>query len=510
MRRCGVCRRTGHTVRAHDNLTVEQLAELRADGLAYLGRGFKELDEVDQGKPDLFAVVETELVQGVTGGAPLVGSFADYVGSEHGGRPIESVELPDPGEGWGEEFPDDHPYRDGDTDDLASSEVAEPDTSQVTAWPVYSDEAQLNYAVEDDPAHVGCSHCGGSDGDHWEGCLDAVRPTEPAHWPDKFADPSDIYHPHNAVDVGELGPQFVPWRTPLGPDGPIQITLPGVYEISAAEYHDPAVTGDWVSNSDLRGMTAPNCPAKWRYNRDHGVRGTSDAFAFGHAWHARVLGKGEDIAVRPVVWDSWRTNAAKAWRAEQEAAGRSVILPEDWQMVEAMAAAIHDRPRAHELLSQPGRPEVAMFWVDPETGVKRRALVDYLPSDRPDGFGTLDVVDIKSCDSASPDDRMEKKIYDYGYHRQGTTIADGAMALGLADNVTVWFIFQEKSAPYIVQEVELDGQAQRIGRIENHEALLLYKQCIETGVWPSYADGPVTVGVPGWIANRFDDEMVIR
>jgi hypothetical protein len=300
-----------------------------------------------------------------------------------------------------------------------------------------------------------------------------------------------------------------PWRTVLGPDEPIRITLPGVYELDATEYHDPAITGDWVSNSDLRAMSAPHCPAKWKYNRDHCVRVTSPAFSFGHAWHARVLGKGETIAVRPSQWSDWRKQEARDWRAEQEAAGRSVILPEDWDAVEAMAAAIHDREEATRLLTQPGRPELAMFWVDKATGVKRRALVDFMP-DQPNADGVLEIVDIKSTDSASPDDDMERKIYKYGYFRQGVTIMDGAIALGLAEDATVFFIFQEKTAPYLVQEVELDAQAQLAGAIENHRALMVYKECLETGVWPSYTPGPVTLSLPPYILARYEDDIEVH
>lgn len=333
-----------------------------------------------------------------------------------------------------------------------------------------------------------------------------LPPEVTGEWPDDLYRETEVYD-DRADDEPE--PRITPpWRTVLGPDEPIVIREPGVYELTAEEYHSVEATGDWVSNSDLRAMSAPHCPAKWRYNRDNGVKVISDAFSFGHAWHSRVLGKGEEIAVRPAEFDSWRTNAAKAWRSEQEAAGRSVILPEDWEAVEAMAAAVYEREEAARLLAQPGRPELAMFWVDPATGVKRRALVDYMP-DRPNANGVLEIVDIKSTDSASPDDDLERKIYKYGYFRQAVTIMDGAIALGLAEDATVFFIFQEKTAPYLVQEVELDAQAQLAGSIENHRALMVYKQCLETGVWPSYSPGTVTLSLPPYILARYEDEIEV-
>jgi hypothetical protein len=307
-----------------------------------------------------------------------------------------------------------------------------------------------------------------------------------------------------------------PWRTLLGPAEPIRITLPGVYELDATEYHDPAVTGDWLSNSDARQLIDDGCPAQFRYDRDNGVRKISAAFSMGHAVHAAILGKGEAIAVRPLVnpadpdevWDSWRKKSAQRWKAEQEAAGRSVILPEDAAIVEAMAAAVHQKPRAHELLSQPGRPEVALFWVDPVTGVKRRCLVDYLP-DGPGPDGVMRPVDIKSADEVAPNDSMERKLYDHCWHRQAVTIADGIRALGLADEVHFHFIVQSKKAPHLVTVVDLDADAERIGGIQNMSAMLVYKECVETGVWPDYAEDTVTLTVPPWISRLYEDEIEV-
>jgi hypothetical protein len=306
-----------------------------------------------------------------------------------------------------------------------------------------------------------------------------------------------------------VGQVITPWRTWRGPDEPPVITRPGVYELSAAEYHDPAVTGDWLSNSDARQLIDDGCPAQFRYDRDNGVRKISDAFAMGHAVHAAILGKGETIAVRPLRFDSWRTGAAREWRALQEAAGRSVIVPEDAAVVAAMAAAVHGNAWAHRVLSTPGRPEVALFWVCPETGVRRRALVDYLP-DGPDDDGVMRPVDIKSAASVAPNGDMMRKLYDHAWHRQATTIADGILALGLADRVEFQFIVQSKTPPHLVTPVILDSEALRIGQIENRRALLVYAECLATGVWPAYTDDPVILGVPAWIANLYEEEMVIH
>lgn len=361
-----------------------------------------------------------------------------------------------------------------------------------------------NYVIESDP---GMSYQSLSE-------LQSVTEGLP-ECPECFND-TPAHDPACPLATGAQGPQLVPWRTWRGPAEPPVITLPGVYQLDAREYHDPAITGDWLSNSDARQLIDDGCPAQFKYDRDHGVRQITDAFSMGHAVHARILGKGETIAVRPLVnpddpsqvWDSWRTNTAKAWRAEQEAAGRSVILPEQAAVVEAMAAAVHAKPRAHELLSQPGRPEVALFWVDADTGVKRRALVDYLPTVT-NPAGVMEPVDIKSADSVAPTADMERRLYNHAWHRQAMTITDGILALGLAKWVEFYFVVQSKTAPHLVTVVKLDAEAEHIGRIENRRALLVYRECLETGVWPDYADEPVSLSVPAWIARQYEDEMVV-
>ncbi len=622
MSRCTVCRRTGHTARKHSGLDPEALAAARAEGLEYMGRGFRELGE-PHADGDLLDVLKAKgEAEALAAPAPrenhaqqaLRAAVGDVVktsdgGAEslpeflaRGGHLVGEPTSPMPAEYYGRDPSEPAPIDDGWTSPAELTEREQDERAYSDAVRATSETVQIPRGIASEelltvqrvaevfevPAELlaggapligdfrqysepaSCPECFGDLGAHDPAC--PLAPPVVEDFPDSAGvdgrwhldeEPDDLdvctaclgeiafvpalagrvwqhtgrqnYLDCDQVRVrwdpattgplrlltwqlpdgqavmyghGEHGPQFAPWRTPLGPGGPPLITLPGVYELDADEYHDPAVTGDWLSNSDARQLIDDGCPAQFRYDRDNGVRATSDAFAMGHAVHARILGKGEKIAVRPAKWNDWRTNAAKAWRAEQEAAGKSVILPADAAVVEAMAVKVHEDRWAHALLSQPGRPEVALFWLDPETGVQRRALVDYLPTATNDR-GIMLPVDIKSADSVAPTGDMERKLYDHAWHRQGTTIADGIIELGLAADVDFYFIVQSKKAPHLVTVVRLDTEAQRIGRIENRRALLVYKECLETGVWPDYAEEPVTLGVPAWIARQYEDEMVI-
>lgn len=309
------------------------------------------------------------------------------------------------------------------------------------------------------------------------------------------------------------GPSWAPWATPAGPLGPIRITLPGIYDLTDVEYHDPAITGDWVSNSDLKAMTLPGAPSKWKYNRDHGIRKRSAEFDFGKASHRRVLGVGAEVVTRPAVnpanpdqaWPDWRTNAAKAWRAEQEAAGRVVVSAEDLQVIEDMAVALAEHPAARGFLAAPARHELAFFWTEllpSGRTVRRRAMLDSVPEYGP-------IVDFKTAESSAPDQSMQRTISRYRYHWQAAGYIAAVTHFDLPCEPDIVFLFQEKTAPYLVTPVNLDDPTMMAAEIEVRRALEVYAECVETGVWPGYTDGVVTMSIPEYELREFE-EMEIK
>ena len=196
------------------------------------------------------------------------------------------------------------------------------------------------------------------------------------------------------------------------------ITKPGVYDITNEQYQADPVKGGSLSNSGARRLLPPSCPALFRYEQDHG-RPTKRDFEFGHAAHNLVLGAGPETVV--IKADSYRTNAAKDAAAEARAEGKTPLLEAEYAVVLAMAAALKTHPIASALLSGQGKAEQSLFWIDPETGVCRRARPDWLP-ERPGG--RLILPDYKTAKSAAPED-INKALHDYGYARQAAWYLDG-------------------------------------------------------------------------------------
>jgi hypothetical protein len=272
----------------------------------------------------------------------------------------------------------------------------------------------------------------------------------------------------------------------------MSLTIPAggllVPDMDEAEYHaHPA-----LSSSGAKKLLPPSCPALFKWEREN-KRPEKRAFDLGHAAHAKVLGVGARLAVVDAL--DWRTKAAREARDEAYAEGLTPVLAHEDEQITGMAAAILEHPIASAVFDPDyGSPEQSLFWCDERFGVERRARLDWLPE--PSG-GRLIVADYKTCISAEPA-AIRKTVANYGYYMQAPWYIDAVRALGLAEDVSFVFVFQEKTAPYLVTVVELDAMALRLGAARNDQALAVFAECTETGDWPGYSDEVELISLPSW------------
>lgn len=279
-----------------------------------------------------------------------------------------------------------------------------------------------------------------------------------------------------------------------------EVTEPGVYDMPAAAYHADPVPGHSLSSSGARKLMPPNCPARFRWEQLHG-QPPKAVFDFGHAAHQAVLGVGPEIAA--LDYPDWRTKKAQADRDAAREAGMVPLLLEDVEVVAAMADAIRAHPYASKLLRPGrGRAEQALFWRDVQSGIWRRALLDWLP-DTPLPSGRTVIVDYKTCDSAEPS-ACSRSMFTYGYHQQADWYIDGVLELRLAENPTFALIFQEKTAPYLVTVTEPDRDALFWADTLNRKAIDIYRTCMESGQWPGYAQDIVLASLPAYALRSYE------
>jgi PDDEXK-like domain of unknown function (DUF3799) len=270
------------------------------------------------------------------------------------------------------------------------------------------------------------------------------------------------------------------------------ISTPGVhYDLDEADYHAQT---DWLSVSGAKKLLPPSCPAVFRYDQLH-APAPKRVFDFGKAAHAIVLGAGPELHVMSV--DNYRTDAAKAERDDARKRGAVPLLAEEFDAVQAMAAALRRHPLAAEVFDPNGAPEVSLFWIDPETGVKCKARVDWLASDPVDVKTTVDI----------SREHIAREVAAFGYHQQAPHYLDGCWELDLIPPGAVFrFVFLLKTPPYLPRFVELDDVALKIGAERNRLAREIFRDCTASGVWPTDSDDIDTVSLPAYVERRHYEE----
>ncbi|KFI66090.1 PD-(D/E)XK nuclease-like domain-containing protein [Bifidobacterium cuniculi] len=178
-------------------------------------------------------------------------------------------------------------------------------------------------------------------------------------------------------------------------------------------------------------------PRAYAWAKEHPVEDNA-AFAFGKAMHSIVLGSGPAPMERPDA----RTKAGKEALALYADDENVVMLSaRDMELVDMMKRNMPDIAGMH-----PGRPEVAMFATDPDSGVELKGKADWLPNG-PDEDGVYRIVDYKTLRD-QPED-FPHDAYKYGYHIQAAFYMRlYRLCTGYAGPLGFEFITQSKQAPY--------------------------------------------------------------
>jgi hypothetical protein len=283
----------------------------------------------------------------------------------------------------------------------------------------------------------------------------------------------------------------------------VEVEAPAIVDgLSAEAYHADKTS---ISSSGLRALLNPGCPAQFKYDRDH-PQAHKKEFDLGHAAHKLVLGEGPDFRI--IEFPDYKKVAAQRLRDEAYEMGLVPLLTKEHDMVQAMAEAVRQHPVAGPLFTpDAGVAEQSIFWTDPRTGVRCRCRPDWMPHRQENG--RLVVVDYKTS-KAVDEAALQRAVYERGYHAQAAFYLDGVKAAGLAGDQepAFIFVFQAKTAPYLVHLVELDFPALTLGAARNERALRTYAECERTGVWPSFNDRITYLPLPPYAEKRDQEEYL--
>jgi hypothetical protein len=82
---------------------------------------------------------------------------------------------------------------------------------------------------------------------------------------------------------------------------------------------------------------------------------------------------------------------------------------------------------------------------------------------------------------------------------------DGQVACGLAEEPAFVFVVVEKEPPYLVNVIQLDMDAERIGREQVRKAIGIYRHCVDTNTWPGLSSTVELVGLPVYYQRQHEE-----
>ena len=248
--------------------------------------------------------------------------------------------------------------------------------------------------------------------------------------------------------------------------------------ISNADYHaDPA-----VSASQLKEIGRSPYHYWSRYiNPDRVAMVPTQAMRLGSLTHCATL-EPDELTKRYQLAPDRRTKEGKAAVAEMAAAGIEAVSEADLAQALQMADAVRSNSTVALLLSN-GQAEQSFWWDDIATGMRCKC--------RPDWFDGETIVDLKTCQDASPAG-FARSISAFLYQVQAAHYLCGTLAKRFI------FVAVEKTAPYATACYELDAQALVHGSVLRHNVLQRLQDARAINEWPGYTDGIQTLQLPGW------------
>ena len=277
------------------------------------------------------------------------------------------------------------------------------------------------------------------------------------------------------------------------------IVTPGIYQMTAAEYHaDPCDTPS-LSSSIANILLTDSPRHAWfahpKLNPNYKQR-ESATFDLGTAAHAYML-EGADV-ITVIDAEDWRTKAAKDARDAARAEGKVPLLARQSLAVIEMAAAAQDQLVVFNDPPIPftgGQPEQTLIWQ--EGGVWCRTRLDYLHDDH------RWIDDLKSTGgSANPDAWTRGQLFTTGHDLQAAFYLRGLAAL-TGKQARFRFVVIENEAPYALSVISLTPAALAFAEKKVQAAITLWRFCMDENRWPGYPTRTCHAELPPWLEAQW-------
>lgn len=281
------------------------------------------------------------------------------------------------------------------------------------------------------------------------------------------------------------------------------IREPGIYDLPADVYHAEPCSEPSIGSTGLKTLIHRSPAHYWWQSSLNPLAEpwTTAALDFGRAAHELLLEGDERFwrryAVRPDdARGNFTTKAGKAWRDEQQAAGRTILDRGADRTVMAIAESLRRHPVARTLLTT-GEPEKSLIWRDAQTGAWLRARPDMLPANR------RFIPDLKTVEDASPE-AVRRAMHRYGWHESAAVYLWGIRALCGVDPEGFYLVCCEKAPPHAVAVYEVGAASLELGRLTMRRAVDVFAHCLAHDEWPGYFPGDHVepLDIPEWAQRQ--------
>ena len=217
------------------------------------------------------------------------------------------------------------------------------------------------------------------------------------------------------------------------------------------------------------------------------------------AHHVLLAGDTRDIVV--IEADDWRTKAAKEQRDEAYARGAIPILTGKMSEVRAMVDAARAQLETSELagIFSSGKAEQTLIY---EVG-------DCWYRSRPDWWNREAgvMLDLKTTKASAEPNSWTRLLLGMGYDLQAQIALNGALALTKGDLTPQHFIFAvlEQDPPYALSLVGASNQMLDLAQRKLDYASQIWKQCLQTSLWPGYPSRICWAEVPEYHARGVEE-----
>lgn len=272
---------------------------------------------------------------------------------------------------------------------------------------------------------------------------------------------------------------------------------PGIYDMSMPEYlADPCPEPSFSSSAAVTICQRSPLHTQQRPQPED----ASKAMDLGAAVHAMLLDHDES-RIRLINAENYRTKAAREERDEAHEADLIPLLTRQMDKAMRVRDASREAIAACEelgwIVTEPKSVDVeqTLLWRDGD--IWCRARPDVIAKDR------SVIVNYKTtATNAEPGAFGNGYLIRGGYHIQAYHHLRGVEVLTGQKAKYVWIV-QEVEPPYATSFIGMGPSLEALGEQQWSHALILWRECLQSGEWPGYPNQVCWIDAPVWYTQKW-------